>query len=344
MFGAALALENFSEGFAGTALIAWMSSLTTFGYAATQYALLSSFYAILGKILKGLSGVAVETLDRTFELLIAYGVFFAITASIAVPSVLVALWAARVHHAGTVIEVRDLVAEAHAAALELRRWTHGERFAAERGRRRRFELRARGEHLASVARVVGPVRRDVQQAARLQHARELGDERRLHEPPFVVALLRPRIREEQVDGVEASARQQLGHDVGRVARDHAHVRDGGLLEQQQQVTDAGLVHLDAEVVDRRVVQGVRDERFAVTEADVQHAPRGAAEQLVEVEPPGRLGDAEARQQLGKARRWAAVARPGRRTKLRTLRSRIGAAPGVSMRFLAGQTAGAAGYT
>ena len=93
----ALALENFSEGFAGTALIAWMSSLTTFGYAATQYALLSSFYAILGKILKGLSGVAVETLDRTFELLIAYGVFFAITASIAVPSVLVALWAARVH-------------------------------------------------------------------------------------------------------------------------------------------------------------------------------------------------------------------------------------------------------
>ena len=97
VFGVALALENFSEGFAGTALIAWMSSLTTFGYAATQYALLSSFYAILGKILKGLSGVAVETLDRSFDLLIAYGVFFAITASIAVPSVLVALWAARVH-------------------------------------------------------------------------------------------------------------------------------------------------------------------------------------------------------------------------------------------------------
>jgi PAT family beta-lactamase induction signal transducer AmpG len=97
VFAVALALENFSEGFAGTALIAWMSSLTTFGYAATQYALLSSFYAILGKILKGLSGVAVETLDRSFDLLTAYGVFFAITASIAVPSVLVAVWAARVH-------------------------------------------------------------------------------------------------------------------------------------------------------------------------------------------------------------------------------------------------------
>ena len=97
VFGAALALENFSEGFAGTALIAWMSSLTTFGYVATQYALLSSFYAILGKVLKGLSGVAVETLDRSFDLLTAYGVFFAVTASISVPSVLLAIWAARVH-------------------------------------------------------------------------------------------------------------------------------------------------------------------------------------------------------------------------------------------------------
>ncbi|MCW5604622.1 MAG: MFS transporter [Burkholderiales bacterium] len=97
VFGAALALENFSEGFAGTALIAWMSSLTTFGYAATQYALLSSFYAILGKVLKGLSGVAVEGLAQTLDLILAYGVFFAGTAAIGIPSVLVVLWAARAH-------------------------------------------------------------------------------------------------------------------------------------------------------------------------------------------------------------------------------------------------------
>ena len=97
VFAAALALENFSEGFAGTALIAWMSSLTTFGYAATQYALLSSFYAILGKVLKGFSGVAVETLERSMELITAYGVFFACTAAIGIPSVLVALAAARAH-------------------------------------------------------------------------------------------------------------------------------------------------------------------------------------------------------------------------------------------------------
>lgn len=97
VFGAALALENFSEGFAGTALIAWMSSLTTFGYAATQYALLSSFYTILGKIFKGLSGVTMEALTPVFGLLPAYGVFFAATAAIGIPSIIVALWAVRAH-------------------------------------------------------------------------------------------------------------------------------------------------------------------------------------------------------------------------------------------------------
>ena len=73
-FAAALALENFSEGFAGTALIAWMSSLTSFGYAATQYALLSSFYTILGKFLKGFSGAAVDAMQAPLGLLVATSV------------------------------------------------------------------------------------------------------------------------------------------------------------------------------------------------------------------------------------------------------------------------------
>jgi len=96
-FAAALALENFSEGFSGTALIAWMSSLTTFGYAATQYALLSSFYTILGKVLKGFSGVVVTQMEQLFGLIPAYGIFFACTAAVGIPSILVAIWAGRVH-------------------------------------------------------------------------------------------------------------------------------------------------------------------------------------------------------------------------------------------------------
>src|SRR5690606_33175652 len=97
VFGAALTLENSSVGFAGTALIAWMSRRPTFGYAATQYARLSSFYTILGKVLKGLSGVAVEALARPLDLILAYGVFFAGTAALGLLSVLVVIWAARAH-------------------------------------------------------------------------------------------------------------------------------------------------------------------------------------------------------------------------------------------------------
>lgn len=96
-FAIALTVENISEGFAGTALIAWMSSLTSFGYAATQYALLSSFYTILGKFLKGFSGITVETMETAIGLIPAYGAFFALTAAIGIPSVLVSIWAARAH-------------------------------------------------------------------------------------------------------------------------------------------------------------------------------------------------------------------------------------------------------
>lgn len=88
VFGGVLFVENFSEGFAGAALVAYMASLTSIGYTATQYALLSSFYALLGKFLKGLSGVAVEQLEQGRPLMEAYALFFAATAAVGVPAVL----------------------------------------------------------------------------------------------------------------------------------------------------------------------------------------------------------------------------------------------------------------
>lgn len=56
----AIGSENFSGGFAGTCLIAYMSSLTNHEFTATQYALFSSFYALPGKLLGGLSGYMVD--------------------------------------------------------------------------------------------------------------------------------------------------------------------------------------------------------------------------------------------------------------------------------------------
>jgi PAT family beta-lactamase induction signal transducer AmpG len=87
LFAAVMAGDNFGIGFAGVALVAYMSSLTSLGYTATQYALLSSTYAWLGKILKGFTGAAVERLSVSYGLIHAYGIFFIGCGLIGVPAV-----------------------------------------------------------------------------------------------------------------------------------------------------------------------------------------------------------------------------------------------------------------
>lgn len=86
-----LIVDNLSTGFAGAALVAYMSSLTTLGYTATQYALLSSFYALLGKVLKGFSGQVVETLQRSYEPMTAYAIFFTGTALVGIPALVLCI-------------------------------------------------------------------------------------------------------------------------------------------------------------------------------------------------------------------------------------------------------------
>ncbi len=88
LFAIVMAGDNFSLSFAAVALVAYMSSLTNLGYTATQYALLSSTYAWLGKILKGFSGAAVERLSTTHGLIHAYGIFFIACGLTGVPAVL----------------------------------------------------------------------------------------------------------------------------------------------------------------------------------------------------------------------------------------------------------------
>ncbi len=94
-FSIAMAIDNFSQGFAGVALVGYMSSLTSLGYTATQYALLSSFYAMPGKFLKGLSGAAVDGLAKSHALVDAYALFFVGTALIGIPALLLCLWLVR---------------------------------------------------------------------------------------------------------------------------------------------------------------------------------------------------------------------------------------------------------
>ncbi|HYS45198.1 MAG TPA: hypothetical protein VEM35_02095, partial [Rhizomicrobium sp.] len=100
-----MGFDDFSLGFAAISLVAYMSSLTSLGYVATQYALLSSAYALAGKFLKGFSGAIVDALAARFGLMEAYAVFFIGSAAIAVPSVLLFAILARRHRRQAALSV-----------------------------------------------------------------------------------------------------------------------------------------------------------------------------------------------------------------------------------------------
>jgi len=95
LFGAVMMFDNFGVSVAGVALITYMSSLTSLGYTATQYALLSSTYAIVGKTLKGFSGAVVDGLQaQGHTLMESYAIFFVGAGAIGLPAVLLCFWLA----------------------------------------------------------------------------------------------------------------------------------------------------------------------------------------------------------------------------------------------------------
>ncbi|HEY4592583.1 MAG TPA: MFS transporter, partial [Thermoanaerobaculia bacterium] len=93
LFGVVMVLDNFGVSAAGVALVTYMSSLTSLGYTATQYALLSSAYAIVGKFLKGFSGAVVDGLHaQGYTLMESYALFFVGAGAIGLPALLLCLW------------------------------------------------------------------------------------------------------------------------------------------------------------------------------------------------------------------------------------------------------------
>jgi len=72
--------DNIAAGYAGTALIAFMSTLTDKNFTATQYALFSSLVAFSGKFFAGFSGVLADK--------IGYQDFFTITAFFGLPALI----------------------------------------------------------------------------------------------------------------------------------------------------------------------------------------------------------------------------------------------------------------
>jgi len=76
--------DNFSGGFATSAFIAYLSSLTNQSYTATQYALFSSLMTLPAKILGGYSGMVVDATG--------YASFFLYAGLLGLPAILLALY------------------------------------------------------------------------------------------------------------------------------------------------------------------------------------------------------------------------------------------------------------
>jgi PAT family beta-lactamase induction signal transducer AmpG len=92
---AVISADNFASGIAATAFIAYMSNLTSKGYSATQYALLSSLMVLFPKYIAGLSGGVVEN--------IGYVHFFNGTALMGVPVIMLLLFIIYSHRKITII-------------------------------------------------------------------------------------------------------------------------------------------------------------------------------------------------------------------------------------------------
>jgi len=96
MFGIVMAGDSFGIAFAGVALVTYMSTLTSRGYTATQYALLSSAYTYVGKFTKGFSGVMVESLASGRTLLQGYALFFVGAGLLCIPAVVLCIILGRI--------------------------------------------------------------------------------------------------------------------------------------------------------------------------------------------------------------------------------------------------------
>jgi PAT family beta-lactamase induction signal transducer AmpG len=76
--------DNMANGLSATVFIAWLSSLVSRRYTATQYALFSSFMTLPGKLLGGPSGWIVDSAGYVF--------FFIYASALGIPAILLILW------------------------------------------------------------------------------------------------------------------------------------------------------------------------------------------------------------------------------------------------------------
>lgn len=96
---AIVSADSIAAGMAGSAFIAYLSSLTNVQYTATQYALLTSIMLLPGKLVAGFSGVVVDAAG--------YVLFFAYASALGAPAVILILVLARLERRGIIRRKRE---------------------------------------------------------------------------------------------------------------------------------------------------------------------------------------------------------------------------------------------
>ena len=80
--------DSFSAGVVGTVNIAFLTSLVSKKFTATQYALLTSFMMLPGKIFSGFSGVLADYFQSITNLEVGWMIFFIFTSILAIPAII----------------------------------------------------------------------------------------------------------------------------------------------------------------------------------------------------------------------------------------------------------------
>lgn len=80
--------DSFSAGVVGTVNIAFLTSLVSKKFTATQYALLTSFMMLPGKIFSGFSGVLAYYFQSITNLEVGWMIFFIFTSILAIPAII----------------------------------------------------------------------------------------------------------------------------------------------------------------------------------------------------------------------------------------------------------------
>lgn len=97
MLAVTITADNIAQSVAGTILLAYLASLTSASFTATQYALFSSLMTFFGKLIAGYSGEVQEALGWTG--------FFVYAAATGIPAIIIALYIG--HHSQRLVPVKE---------------------------------------------------------------------------------------------------------------------------------------------------------------------------------------------------------------------------------------------